>query len=761
MAGNPGVLHPRVSYTFLAASVFLIGLYATSNSAPVGDICTAVLVLAAVVAGVVGIRRNRPGLVRPWVLMVTGASLWAVASFIRSAFGVNDGEIPLADIVSVVAYVLWFVALAQCLRSAGIRRDGSALDGLLVAIGTAMVGWVIIVLPSTQMERTNYQRFADVAIPVLDALLLYMVIRVGLSTRSKTATVMLTGIVAPILAGNLQWALDATGVLSFPVTTQIATYLFGFAFFGAFALHPSMRYLGRPSPNAQRPLGPARTAALSLALLIPLGAALIHPPQTVVQVVVVSAGAVAIAALVFGRTIRAVRESERFESRLRFQATHDALTGLPNRFWFVSHLDDRLAAAATDGTRLVVLLVDVDDFKHINDTWGHATGDQVIATTAERLRHKLPSGTAVARVGGDEFAIVCADAATDPLALAEQVRAMLEPSIPLEVSDIYLKATVGITVSGRNAALTTGQDLMREADTALSRAKEAGRDRALLFDVSMQARSRQRMETEVALRHALDDGQLLVHYQPVVNLSDGRWRSVEALVRWQHPERGLVPPLEFISVAEDTGLIVPLGEWVLQEATRHVRDWRRRFGVDWSVAVNMSAVQMRDHSIVETVQHAIAAGGVDPDTVWIELTESLMINQDDQALAILQGLRECGVHLVVDDFGTGYSSLSYLKRFPIDRVKIDRSFVMGLGEDAESSAIVRAIIGMAHALGIETVAEGIETEQQREHLLALGCTLGQGYFFARPMPPADVEAAVTRLRTGASRIASPAGARLP
>lgn len=733
------VLAPAVAWTFLGTG---LALAIAQGVAPTPVIETAAPLLVAVgtiTALVVGPLRNRPVHVRPWRYLLIAAVAWSIASAIRSTLGVNDGQVPLADAISLVGYLFAFLFAFRALRVAGVRGAGLTLDTILVALGVLLIGWMVITAPSLQMDRTPYQRAADIVFPALDAALLCGALRIVLTNRRRTASAwLIAAAVAFVLAADLGWALTAGRVVEVPVAAQIVLYVMGMACLGAAALHPSMRELTQIRGTEVRPLGPLRIAAMGVALVLPTLAALVHPPRTALEWVTLAAIAVAVAAIVFLRALGAVQQGSRFEATLRYQATHDLLTGLPNRDWLEARIAERLADAATSGTTVEVALIDIDGFRHVNDTWGHATGDELLKDVAARVRGALGREYDVARTGGDEFAIVASGCD-----VAELVRTVVEDTRKPWARDgisLVVTASIGVSSCDGRAAAKAAQDLLREADTALYRAKDEGGDGAVVFEESMRARSVRRMEVETDLRRALDNEELRVFYQPVVAARDGSWQGVEALVRWEHPTRGLVPPFEFIGVAEDTGLIVPLGAWVLRRTCRQIADWRNRLGVGWSASVNLSARQLRNAAIVETVESAVADSGIDPQSLWIELTESVMVGQDASALEVLERIHATGCHLAVDDFGTGYSSLSYLNRFPIDRVKIDRSFITGLGTDSGSTAIVRAIIGMASALDIDTVAEGIETEQQREHLMMLGCELGQGYLFAKPMPADELEA---------------------
>ena len=423
--------------------------------------------------------------------------------------------------------------------------------------------------------------------------------------------------------------------------------------------------------------------------------------------------------------------------QLAWSTTHDPLTGLPNRVHFVTALDDTLAAA-DPATTVGVLFVDLDRFKLVNDSLGHRAGDELLRVAARRITAAVRAGDVVARFGGDEFTIlVHGDDEAAVLAVAERVQAALAEPVKLESGDLYLTASVGLTCAVPGDA---GEVLIRDADAAVHRAKDRGRNRIERFDADTRSRVVSTLRTATDLHRALERGELVVHYQPVVNLDDRRITSFEALVRWQHPERGMVSPAEFIPMAEDTGLIVPVGERVLDIALGDLKRWQAHAGWErLAVNVNLSPRQIAAPGVTATFADAVRRHGIDPDTLWVEITESALMADVKLARTILAELRQIGLHLAVDDFGTGYSSLTYLTRFPVECLKIDRSFVAGLGSDQGDAAIVDAVVGLGHAMGLAVVSEGVETEAQLRDLVRMGCRLGQGYLFSRPVPANQVE----------------------
>ncbi|MDP3701854.1 MAG: EAL domain-containing protein [Hylemonella sp.] len=434
-----------------------------------------------------------------------------------------------------------------------------------------------------------------------------------------------------------------------------------------------------------------------------------------------------------------ISERKRAEQKIEFLAYHDPLTGLPNRVLLEDRLQQAIVQAERSRSSLALVFLDLDNFKNINDSLGHATGDALLMEVSARLKRCVRDSDTISRQGGDEFVLILRElhgAETCLPVLTKIMETLQEPYLH-EGNELTTSASIGIAVYPQD-----GSDfdiLRKKADMAMYRAKEAGRNTYRFFDEAMDDEAVEHLLMRSGLRRALERGEFVLHYQPQIDLGSGRIIGAEALLRWQHPEYGLVPPGRFIPVAEESGLIVPIGAWVMHQACRQAAAWQHSGLPDLVIAVNLSAVQFRRGNVEETVSEALAATGLNPALLELELTESILIQNIEQVLASVQRLKKRGVKLSIDDFGTGYSSLSYLKRFDIDKLKIDQSFIRDLASDPDDAAIVRAIIQMAHSLGLLTIAEGVETPELLRQLQSFGCDEAQGYHFARPMPPEEFE----------------------
>ena len=438
------------------------------------------------------------------------------------------------------------------------------------------------------------------------------------------------------------------------------------------------------------------------------------------------------------------QELQHKQTRLDYLAHHDTLTGLPNRLLFHDRLSHAISKAKRLNYPLALLFLDLDRFKNINDSLGHEVGDQVLRQVAKRLENLIRDSDTLARLGGDEFVIALEQTkeARDVTIVANKILSTLSEALQVGPNELYVTTSIGISLFP-----TDGEDvesLMKSADVAMYRAKECGRNLFQFFTMDMNERAREALFMENNLRKALDNQEMALYYQPQVEMASGKLIGMEALIRWHHPELGIISPLKFIPMAEDTGLIIPIGKWVLGTACRQTQQWQESGYPPCKVAVNISPKQFRHSDLVETVSAALKDSGLDPQFLELEITESVLMEDMEQSIATMEKLNAMGITLAIDDFGTGYSSLSCLSKFPLSKLKIDKSFVQDIAEQSENNAIAEGIIALAKTLHLEVIAEGIEGELQMDFLQSKGCKQGQGFYFSRPMPADAFEQFLSR-----------------
>jgi diguanylate cyclase (GGDEF)-like protein len=740
-ADQPG-LRPSTAWSFLGCGAALVGLYLAVPAAwPVIFLVVPVTAVAAIVHGA---RRNeRPGRRRPWYAIAAALACFLGGSLLRLVTpGVDGGAAALVpDLLTVPGYLLFGWALLDMLRRRGGTGDGSARsDAVLIGIAAALTVWAFLLAPAIGAESTGgVVPLAAAAFPLIDVFLLVLVSRLLLAEGSRQPALWLVACTtAEMLAIDLVFALsDDTAGSGLWLTVFDVLYLLGNITAGAAALHPTMRGVTESQQVVTRAFRPARVIGILAVLIVPTVLAYAVPAPTRWNMIVRVLLTVLLAVTVIARIVRAHNSQAYAEAAARHRSTHDALTDLPNRELLSDTIRSWAGRADADGLDISLLFLDLDRFKQVNDTWGHHVGDELLCAVGARLSAIVRGEDLVCRIGGDEFVIALASPHHGALAasLAQRVVGEFARPFALSVGDVFVTPSIGVA---RSAGAPEALALIRDADTAMYQAKDAGRNTVAYFDTELRDRSTARVALEQALRGAAERGELSVHYQPIVALGTDTRDGFEALMRWERPGCGPVPPLDFIPIAEDTGLINTIGAWLLEESVDQLARWRRD-DPDLHVSVNISTRQLRDGSLVEIVRAALDRAGLPASALWLEITESVMIEDSRTALETLRQLSELGVTLCIDDFGTGYASLSYVRHLPAGIVKVDRSFVRGLGQDRGDEAIVLSVIAMAHALGQQVVAEGVETTGQRDWLRTHGCDLVQGYLYDRPKPADQIQ----------------------
>jgi diguanylate cyclase len=700
--------------------------------------------LVAVVAILVGIRHKTGNDRRAWILIVAGLISFLagdVCYYILDAVSETTPFPSPADVLYLGMYPLVILGLLRLIRQISPGRDwASLLDASIAAVGTFAVLGVLVIdtyVADGSMEFAG--RLISVSYPVMDVALVAVAVRlVGVVSLRRPAYSLLAGGLCSLLVADTIY-----GVLNSAGTFQTGGFadLFWLGFYvlvGLAALQPAIpESVHMRGPSAGQ-LSRSRLGMLCLmTLAVPVIDLVWGRPADKTLTAVTS---MLMFVLVLGRLAGLMGVVLRSEERARL----DTLTGLGNRLLFDEHVA-RSVERGGDGV-ISVLFVDLDDFKVVNDSIGHQAGDDLLIAFANRLQSCVRSEDLVARLSGDEFAVLLESAVDEAHAINVVRRLQDQMRMPVVVGgrEVLISASVGLVVEPR-AMIDRPQALLQAADVAMYRAKSKGKGRYEIFDHEMYKEQLEILDLKSDLAVALERGQFEVYYQPIVDMGDERIVSIESLIRWHHPTRGMVTPDRFISLAEQTGLIVPIGRWVLREACMQLSRWQQQVPetAPRTVSVNLSARQLHDPDLVRDVMSAIADSGLSPWQLTLELTESMMIDEFERASRVLEQLRESRVQIAIDDFGTGFSSLSYLRRLPVDIIKIDRSFVAEMRNSTTAEALVRMVIDLAKVLDLRTVAEGIEDEDQAERLSTLLCDEGQGYFFARPQPAAAIKMLLT------------------
>jgi diguanylate cyclase (GGDEF)-like protein len=721
-------------------SAVLLALVALHAAGVIGPIAVPIVILGGVALGVFCMHRYRPKPAWAWWLMISTGLLWTIAGLAREMTGatrdLSTGRSLLPDLFALPGYLVFGWALYGLVRSGNhVRQRDIGLDALMVVVGAALLVNELLVVPTLEASNTwVVARLAIVVYPALSLAWLMLAARIAFDSGRPAASRLLVAGCASLTIGDVVYAAGEVGLIDVSEAVLVAPYLLVPVFISASMLPRPPRAVRAGGGRVAAHLPPLRQTLVCLAMLAP---ALILVSDASAAQLPSIALCVALAGLAMWRVATAMWAQTASERQLVHQATHDELTGLPGRKLLTNRIDAVLSAGALP---VAVMFIDLDRFKLVNDSMGHIAGDELLVLAAERLRSALPERAWVSRVSGDEFLVLATGLTeADALLLGEHLRTILAHEFVLASGvEVFVSASVGVAYAAPGGG-TDSAMLVREADAAMYQSKDLGRDSVTLFDRSMRERIERRVGLERDLRQTITDGALGVAFQPIVTWPEQRMVGLEVLARWSRNGEP-ISPAEFIDIAEESGLIVPLGEFVLDEALRYLAWMRANVpgAANLYMSVNLSPRQLQQSDIVDMVVEALDRHQLPGHALYLELTETVMMGDQIAATAAMAGLCAAGVRLALDDFGTGFSSLSYLKRFPFDVVKIDRSFVSGLGHGVSDDSLVGAIQGMATALRLTTIAEGVETHEQARRLANLGCTYMQGHLFSTPVPADQV-----------------------
>ncbi|GIE93096.1 putative bifunctional diguanylate cyclase/phosphodiesterase [Paractinoplanes rishiriensis] len=754
--GTPAPLAPRFAWVLVGVGLALVTLYAV-GPAWMRTPAMALVVAAGMTALHVAPRRNLgPDDRGPWRLMRAAGYIFILALLIRAVFPETMASPPnvftmIPNSVVIPAYLLLGVAYAVLLRRRRASDDDPArIDALLVGLAFAFLTWSFLIVPTMDAATVTWLQVVNACYPVIDVVLLVFVSQLMLAGGARQPAMwMLISAAVMMFAADLLFALRDIGLVQVPESLINGLFMAMFVLLPASAVHPSCRTLVEPQEVVIRDLSRLRLVVIGLVVTVPTAVTSLLPLGTLATDLIRAGLCVLLVLGVLTRVVRSNNSRVRAERVTRRRATHDALTDLPNRELLAETVSAWGDRATADNLEISLLFLDLDRFKMVNDHWGHQVGDELLCAVAARLSEQVRAEDLVCRIGGDEFVIALASPSHLRLAesLADRLLVELARPFRLSVGDVVISASIGVarSIGGAHAL-----ELIRDADTAMYKAKGSGRNAYALFDTSLRDQVRDRVKLEQALRGALERDELAVHFQPIVDIESDELDGFEALMRWHSPELGNVAPMEFIPIAEETGMIVEMGAWLLRESAYQLVEWTRQRGPgarQLHVSVNVAVRQLRDGSLVTLVDEVLQDTGLPPESLWLEITESSVMEDIDAALFTLNALHALGVTLCIDDFGTGYSSLSYLHRLPVGIVKIDRSFISHVGENGSNEPIVRAVLAMTHAMGLKVVAEGVETQRQRDWLRDQGCDLVQGWFYGKADRPANLTHWIERSTT--------------
>ncbi|MGI9600683.1 MAG: GNAT family N-acetyltransferase [Acidimicrobiales bacterium] len=692
--------------------------------------------LLSVIMLALGVRVNKASPKHPWIWIGAGLSSFLVADVLYYILELTNPEGPpfpsVADFFYLMMYPLMMVGLTKMMHAVTPGRNtASFLDAAVVAISMFGLYWVLFVDTVFDTDASSTAALVTtLAYPVMDVALLAVAARlvVTLQIKHPPFAFIMAAIGSLAVADTLYSIYQANG--TFRTGLYIDAFWLGFyVLFAAAALHPKVAVPPLEVKDEAKLSGRQLLLMFIATLGVPVVDLIAGNPSDRVVTIIASA---MLFLLILVRVFGLMTALERGQERLKHDAEHDSLTGLSNRVLFAQRTDEALHLS-TEG-HVVVMFIDLDDFKTVNDSLGHHAGDDLLAEVGTRLADCVKDEDTIARLGGDEFAVLL-EQATDrreARSVASRVLEALEE--PIAVGDRAVSASASIGIAMSSDSTPTVESLLRNADAAMYLSKSRGKGRIEFFEAAMHEEAVERLDLKADLQQALEDDEFVLHYQPIFDLGSGKVALVEALIRWQHPTRGLVEPDRFIPLAEENGMIVPIGDWVLREACRQAAQWQRIKGCEEiGVTVNLSMRQLQDAQLVNTLTRALQDSGLAASHLVLEITESMLAIDAERSAGILGQLKTIGVKLAIDDFGTGYSSLSYLRSFPVDSIKIDRSFINELHRSSTSTALIDAIVNLSQALGAYTVAEGIEHDDQADLLRKLGCDCGQGFYYCRPL----------------------------
>jgi diguanylate cyclase (GGDEF)-like protein len=725
---------------------------------------------SAVVALIVGIWRWRPDPVLPWCLMAVSQAVYTIGDFVyyRGLYITHSIPFPgLADAFYLGRLPLMVAALAFMIRKRSGRDRAAVIDSLIVGIAASLLSWVVLIKPYTEGALALSVRLTSIAYPVTDLMLVVMAVRLlaGSGHRGTSFRFLTGGLILLAVTDSVYGWFNLHGVTYSSGSLIEVGWLAYYVSVGACGLHPSMRELTMPRSGEEAKGSRLRIAALGGATLV--GPGLLATEAWLgerIDALPIAFASIVVIGLVILRLADVMHHQEQAEAKVRHQAFHDPLTGLANRALFYDRLEHALEVSRRHSRGLAVLLIDLDRFKPINDSLGHAAGDELLVTVGRRITACVRSMDTVARLGGDEFLVLAESDTTvgTVVAIAQRlIDAVAEP-LSLDGHEVSVTASVGVVFTLAGADTDDADELLNNADTAMYTAKRELPGTYRIFEPSMHV-SRPDVGLDVELRRALANGEFVVHYQPIASVTTGRITGVEALVRWQHPERGLLPPAEFIPAAEASGAIVDIGNFVLRQACAQVKSWHDQWPDDrLLLSVNLSPRELAEPDLVTRIEQVLQDADLDPWFLVVELTESALLVDPIRAEERLRRLKELGISLALDDFGTAFSSLSHLRRLPVDCLKIDKSFVDTIATETDGYNFIKGVVLLAHTLGLATVAEGVEDAGQAACLRRAGCNLMQGYLIARALPAAELEAMICLLTPRmTSDISEPCGRTPP